>query len=139
MITGKSRWHLDHCKQIRTLISNNPQLSKACIIRTHLPAKIPQKHNITISFEQCPILVVIFDFVQWKFEFTSLNQILKFILYIYLNRNWKMFWSEQILLVLGQRTGVHCEDCLCVQNFIQWSYFNVKQFHLFRDENKKTA
>ena len=40
------------------------------------------------------------QFSKWKFEFTSLNQILEFIFYIVLNKNWQMFWSKQSLLVL---------------------------------------
>jgi hypothetical protein len=30
---------------------------------------------------------------KWKFEFTGLNQILEFILYKYLNKNWTIYWS----------------------------------------------
>jgi len=40
----------------------------------------------------------------WKFEFTGPKQILEFILCIYLNKNWKMYWFEQIF------TGLRPED-----------------------------
>ena len=30
---------------------------------------------------------------KWKFEFTGLNQILEFILYKCLNKNWTIYWS----------------------------------------------
>jgi hypothetical protein len=60
---------------------------------------------------------------KWKFEFH-----IQIYFYIVLNKNWKIYWSEQsftglgpedrcsswgqnkVLLVLGQRTGVHHED-----------------------------
>jgi hypothetical protein len=32
-------------------------------------------------------------------------------LYIFLNKNWKIYWSKQRLLVLGRKTGAHYEDC----------------------------
>ena len=32
-----------------------------------------------------------------------------------LNKNWKIYWPKQILLVLGQRTGAHRDDCQEVQ------------------------
>jgi hypothetical protein len=32
---------------------------------------------------------------KWKVEFTDQNQILEFILYKHLNKNWKIYWSEQ--------------------------------------------
>jgi len=36
-----------------------------------------------------------------EFEFTSPNQILEFILYVYLNKNWKIYWSKQSYTGLG--------------------------------------
>jgi hypothetical protein len=57
--------------------------------------------------------------------------------YIFLNKNWKIYWSEQsstgleqsftglskillvlnkVLLVLDQRTGAFCEDCILAFN-----------------------
>ena len=39
---------------------------------------------------------------KWKFEFTAPNQILEFILYyIYLHKNWKIYWSKQSFTGLG--------------------------------------
>ena len=39
---------------------------------------------------------------KWKFEFTGLNQILEFIFTcLVLNKNWKMYWSEQSFTGLG--------------------------------------
>ena len=33
--------------------------------------------------------------------------------YIYLNKNWKIYWSPNtVLLVLCRGTGAHCEDCV---------------------------
>jgi hypothetical protein len=45
--------------------------------------------------------------LKWKFEFTGTNQILEFILYIYLNKNWKIYWSEHSF------TGVGPKDWQC--------------------------
>ena len=70
---------------------------------------------------------------KWKFEFH-----IQIYFYIILNKNWKIYWSEQsftglgpedrcsswgqnkVLLVLGQRTGVHHEDCICT---VYWKCF----------------
>jgi hypothetical protein len=50
---------------------------------------------------------------KWKFSFTGPNQILEFILHIYLNKNWKIYWSEQ------SSTGLGPEDrCLL------WGLYN---------------
>jgi hypothetical protein len=38
---------------------------------------------------------------KWKFELNGPNQILEFILYIYLNKYWKIYWSEHSFTVLG--------------------------------------
>ena len=40
---------------------------------------------------------------KWKFEFTGLNQIFEYILYIHvhLNKNWQIYWSEQSFTDLG--------------------------------------
>jgi hypothetical protein len=40
---------------------------------------------------------------KWKLKFTGPNQILEFILHIhvYLNKNWKTYWSEQSFTGLG--------------------------------------
>ena len=52
---------------------------------------------------------------KWKFEFTGPNQILEFILYIYTKCISKLKLKNVlvriVLLVLGQRTGDHREDC----------------------------
>ena len=39
--------------------------------------------------------------------------------YIVLNKNWKMYWSEQSLLVLGRRRGAHRED---------WNNYRAKKW-----------
>jgi hypothetical protein len=41
---------------------------------------------------------------KWELEFTGPNQILEFIsinIHLYLNKNWKMYWSEQNVTGLG--------------------------------------
>ena len=43
-----------------------------------------------------------------KLEFTGLNQILEFILY--LNKTEIFTVPNKVLLVMGQRTSGHCED-----------------------------
>jgi hypothetical protein len=40
--------------------------------------------------------------LKWKFEFTGPNQILEFILYKYLNKNWKFTGPNKVLLVLAR-------------------------------------
>jgi len=46
-----------------------------------------------------------------KIEFTDPNQILEFVLYINLNKNWKIYWSEQSF------TGLELEDYIPVGLF----------------------
>ena len=38
---------------------------------------------------------------KWTFELTGPKQILEFIIFIYLNKNWKIYWSEQSVTDLG--------------------------------------
>jgi hypothetical protein len=47
-----------------------------------------------------------------KIEFAGLNQILEFILYVYLRyiKTEKFTAQNKVLLVLGQRAGAHRED-----------------------------
>ena len=48
--------------------------------------------------------VCILQSSKWKLEFTGPNQFLEFIyIYIYLNKNWKIYWSEQSFTGLGSK------------------------------------
>ena len=39
------------------------------------------------------------------------NKFLKINFFIFLKKNWKIYWSEQSFTDLGRRTGGHREDC----------------------------
>ena len=50
---------------------------------------------------------------QTHFQFTGLNEILEFIyiyIHVYLNKNWKKCWSEQIITGLGPELIVRTDD-----------------------------
>ena len=57
-----------------------------------------------------PYNFVILQFSKWKFEFTGSNQILIIFFYKCLNKNWKIYSSNKVLLVLGRSTSANCED-----------------------------
>jgi hypothetical protein len=58
---------------------------------------------------------------KWKFEFTGPNQILEFILYIYLNKSWKIYWSEQSFT--GLRSEEQCSSWGLDSGFLQVLWF----------------
>ena len=60
------------------------------------------------------------QFLKWKFEFTGLNQILEFIFIYFYIKIEKFTGPIKVLLVLGQRTGAHCEDCTCICKPGEW-------------------
>ena len=68
---------------------------------------------------------------KWKFEFTGPNQILEFILhiyiYIYLNKNWKIYWSEWSFTCLGQ--GDWCSSWGLGNFLLITILHDVKQMH----------
>jgi hypothetical protein len=57
---------------------------------TYKKSTIRKKTYLKLSIKQLG-----YQSSKWKFEFTGPNQILEFILYVYLNKNWKIYWSTK--------------------------------------------
>ena len=76
-------------------------------------------------------LSMVFLSSKWKFEFTGPNQNLKFILYLYLNKNWKMYWSKQSFSGLGPENQCSSRGLVFNPCLTYWSLTINVYFHRF--------
>ena len=76
----------------------------------------------------CAIRTIYQQSSKLKFEFNGQNQILEFflyIIYIYLNKNWKIYWSEQSFTGLGAEDRCYHENCIIYYFFNQIHHFLI--------------
>jgi len=76
--------------------------------------------TIIIKWRKCQLNI---QSSKWKCEFTGPSQILDFILYIYLNKNWKNYRLEQSFTGLGPKDqcsqwGLHLVLHIYINNYI---------------------